>query len=342
MINVTVVGATGYAGAELMRILSGHSKVSIKHAVSKSYSGQRMSDIYPSISGTDYALEELNINMICRDSDIVFTSLPHGASGEVVPQLLKEGARVIDLSGDFRYKDASIYEKWYGIPHTAKELLEKSVYGLSEIYREDIKNASLVGNPGCYTTCSILPLYPLLKQGLIETPGIIIDAKSGVSGAGRSEKLAYNFCEVDESVKAYSIGTHRHTSEIEQELSAAAGEEVIITFAPHLLPIKRGIISTIYASPKKGTDGASIKAAFEMYKYEPFIKITDTLPEIKHVTGSNNCAIGFVMDKRANRLALVSCLDNLIKGAAGQAVQNMNIMCGFEEREGLSDIGWYL
>lgn len=342
MINVTVVGATGYAGAELMRILSGHSKVDIKHAVSKSYCGQYMSDIYPSFSAGDYMLEEMNIHEICRDSDIVFTSLPHGTSGEVVPKLLEGGARVIDLSGDFRYKDASVYEKWYGIPHTAEELLEKSVYGLSEVYKDHIKSASLVGNPGCYTTCSILPLYPLLKHGVIETGGIIIDAKSGVSGAGRSEKLSYGFCEVDESVKAYSIGTHRHTSEIEQELSFAAGEDVVLTFSPHLLPIKRGIISTIYTVPKNGIDEASIKAAYEMYKYEPFIKITDTLPEIKHVTGSNSCAIGFVIDERTNRLVVVSCLDNLIKGAAGQAVQNMNIMCGLDEREGLSNIGWYL
>jgi N-acetyl-gamma-glutamyl-phosphate reductase len=342
MINVTVVGATGYAGMELVRILSGHSKVNIKHAVSKSYAGRRMSDVYSSFIDRDYKLEEMNTDMICQGSDIIFTALPHGVSAETVQKLFRKGAKVIDLSGDFRYNDASVYEKWYGIPHCAEELLEKSVYGLSEIYKEDIKKASLVGNPGCYTTCSILSLYPLLKNGLIETGGIIIDAKTGVSGAGRSEKLAYNFCEVDESAKAYSVGTHRHTSEIEQELSAAAGEAVVITFAPHLLPIKRGIISTIYAAPRKGVDEASIKAAFEMYKNEPFVKITETLPEIKHVTGSNNCAIGFVLDKRANKLIVVSCIDNLIKGAAGQAVQNMNIMCGFNEREGLNEIGWYL
>lgn len=342
MINVTVVGATGYAGIELMRILSGHTKIVIKHAISKNFAGQCLNEVYPSFAGNYYVLEDMNIDLICGDSDIVFTSLPHGASGEIVPNLLGNGARVIDLSGDFRYNNASVYEKWYGISHTAKELLKRSVYGLPEIYRQDIKSTSLVGNPGCYTTCSILPLYPLLKQGLIETEGIIIDAKSGVSGAGRSEKLVYSFCEVNENVKAYSIGTHRHTSEIEQELSIAAGEDIRLSFTPHLLPIKRGIIATIYASPKKGVDEASIKAAYEMYNYEPFVKITDALPEIKFVTGSNNCAIGFVLDKRLNRLVIVSCIDNLIKGAAGQAVQNMNIMCGFNEREGLSDIGWYL
>lgn len=339
---MTVVGATGYAGAELMRILSGHGNVNIKHAVSRSYAGQLMSSIYPSFSGRDYELEGMNIDTICRDSDIVFTALPHGTSGEVVSALFEKGARVIDLSGEFRYKDASLYEKWYGIPHGAKELLKQSVYGLSEVYKEDIRNASIIGNPGCFTTCSILALYPLLKSGVIEAGGIIIDAKTGVSGAGRSEKVAYNFCEVDESAKAYSVCTHRHTSEIEQELSLAAGETVVLTFAPHLLPIKRGIISTIYAVPKKGTDEAAVKAAYEMYKYEPFIKMTDALPEIKHVTGSNICAIGHLMDERTNKLVVVACLDNLIKGAAGQAVQNMNIMCGLDEREGLSETGWYL
>jgi N-acetyl-gamma-glutamyl-phosphate reductase len=214
---------------------------------------------------------------------------------------------------------------------------------MPELYRERIAATKLVGNPGCYTTCSILALYPLLKSGMIEPKGIIIDAKSGVSGAGRSEKLANAFCEVDESVKAYGVGTHRHTSEIEQELSLAAGSPVVLSFTPHLLPIKRGIISTIYAAPKEGITEADIADAYAMYKDEPFVQIfKHTLPEIKHVTGSNNCAIGYVLDKRAGRLVIVSCLDNLIKGAAGQAVQNMNILCGFNEGEGLNNIGWYL
>ena len=286
-------------------------------------------------------LEQLDMQAVLSDSDVVFTCLPHGTSAQTVPQLLSGGARVIDLSGDFRYKDAAVYEAWYGQKHAAKQLLSKSVFGMPELYRDEIKKTRLVGNPGCYTTCAILALYPLLKAGVIDHTGIIIDAKSGASGAGRSDKTAFSFCEVDETVKAYGVATHRHTSEIEQELSSAAGEEVIVSFTPHLLPVKRGIISTIYATPK--AEETDIMDAYAMYKNEPFVHIfEDALPEIKHVTGTNNCAIGFVIDKRANRLVIVSCLDNLIKGAAGQAVQNLNLLCGFNEREGLSNTGWYL
>ncbi len=343
MVKVSVVGATGYAGAELMRLLLSHKGVAIVHAASKSYAGQKLSAVYPSFTGCDIILDDIDLEALSHDSDIVFTCLPHGTSAEAAAVLLKGGARVIDLSGDFRYNDVSVYEAWYKIPHGAKELLAQSVYGLSEIYRERIAKARLIGNPGCYTTCAILALYPLLKSGVIDPKGIIIDAKSGVSGAGRSEKLPNAFCEVDESVKAYGIATHRHTSEIEQELSLAAGETVVLSFTPHLVPIKRGIISTIYSTPKTGITEADITDAYMMYKDEPFVKIYEnSLPEIKHVNGSNNLGLGFVLDKRAGRLVVVSCLDNLIKGAAGQAVQNTNIMCGFNEREGLSEIGWYL
>jgi N-acetyl-gamma-glutamyl-phosphate reductase len=343
VVKVSVIGATGYAGAELMRLLVSHKEADLVHAVSKSFAVQQLSAVYPSFLSHDFLLEEMDLSKIAKDSDIVFTCLPHGASASVVPALLEGGARVIDLSGDFRYRDAGVYETWYKQTHTAKEWLNKSVYGMPEIYRDDIAATKLVGNPGCYTTCSILALYPLLKSGVIESKSIIIDAKSGVSGAGRSEKLANAFCEVDESVKAYGVGTHRHTSEIEQELSLAANDAVVVSFTPHLLPIKRGIISTIYATPKDGIEEADIKEAFAMYKDEPFVQIFNgTLPEIKHVTGTNNCAIGYVFDKRAGRLVIVSCLDNLIKGAAGQAVQNMNILCGFDESEGLNGTGWYL
>jgi len=343
VVKVSVIGATGYAGAELMRLLVSHKEVNIVHAVSKSFAGKQLSAVYPSFLSSDYLLEEMDIGIIAKDSDIVFTCLPHGASASVVPALLEGGARVIDLSGDFRYRDAKVYETWYKQTHTAQEWLGKSVYGMPEIYREHIAATALVGNPGCYTTCGILALYPLLKNGVIEPKGIIIDAKSGASGAGRSEKLANAFCEVNESVKAYGVGTHRHTSEIEQELTFAANDTVVVSFTPHLLPIKRGIISTIYATPKDGIVETDIKEAYTMYKDEPFVQVFDgALPEIKHVTGSNNCAIGYVLDKRAGCLVIVSCLDNLIKGAAGQAVQNMNILCGFDETEGLNLTGWYL
>lgn len=343
MVKVSVVGATGYAGAELMRLLAAHKEVNIVHAASKSYAGQPLSAVYPSFAGSNIVLDDLELEQFSQDSDIVFTCLPHGTSAEAAPVLLAGGARVIDLSGDFRYTDVSVYEAWYKMTHGAKALLSQSVYGMPEIYRDKIAGAKLVGNPGCYTTCAILALYPLLKAGVIDSQGLIIDAKSGVSGAGRSEKLANAFCEVDESVKAYGVGTHRHTSEIEQELSLAAGAPVVLSFTPHLVPIKRGIISTMYASPKAGITEAAIKDAYAMYKDEPFVTVLDdALPEIKHVNGSNNVSIGFVLDKRAGRLVIVSCLDNLIKGAAGQAVQNMNIMCGFDEAEGLSKTGWYL
>ncbi len=338
--KVSVIGATGYSGAELMRILSGHKEVSITHAISKSFAGQNMSEVYPSFSSCDYTLEELDIKALCADSDIVFTCLPHGTSSQVVPELLAQGVKVIDLSGDFRYNDASVYEKWYNTTHEAKHLLAQSVYGLPEVYREEIEKAELIGNPGCYTTSAILALAPLLSSGLIDPASIIVDAKSGVTGAGRSAKLANAFTEVDESFKAYGVANHRHTSEIEQELSIAAGKDVQISFTPHLLPIKRGILSTIYANTK--ADKEQVDGAYGVYKSEPFVQMTSGLPEIKHVVGSNSCAIGYKLDERLGRIVIVSCIDNLIKGAAGQAVQNMNIMCGFDECEGLNKIGWYL
>lgn len=339
--DISVIGATGYSGTELMRILSAHKEVDIMHAVSKSFAGKKMSDVYPSFLGCDYTLEELDIKAICKDSDIVFTCLPHGTSADVVPQLLQGKVKVIDLSADFRYYDAALYEKWYNTTHSAKQLLGQSVYGMPELYREQIKQAKLIGNPGCYTTSAILALTPLLRAGLIDSSSVIVDSKSGTTGAGRSTKLPLLFCEVDENFKAYGLATHRHTSEIEQELSLAADEEVTISFTPHLLPIKRGILSTIYASTTASKE--QIKQAYAIYDDEPFVQILDdSLPEIKHVVGSNNCAIGFALDKRLDRIIIVSCIDNLIKGAAGQAVQNMNLMCDFDECEGLNKIGWYL
>lgn len=332
--NVSIIGATGYAGEELFRLLLSHPKVNIKSAVSKSFAGQRIKEIYPSLD-TDLTLDGDNEKAYA--CDIVFTALPHGSAQTAVAEAHAAGAKVIDLSADFRYEDISIYEQWYGA-HTQKHL--KSAYGLCELYRDDIAKANIVGNPGCYTTCSILALYPLLSAGVIDTENIIIDAASGVSGAGRKESLSYAYCETADNFKAYSVTTHRHTSEIEEQLSMAAGKTILLSFTPHLLPVKRGILSTIYANTL--ADDKAIAKAYERYADEKFVKVVNRLPELKDVVGSNCVKIGYVLDKRLKRLVIVSCIDNLMKGAAGQAVQNMNIMCGFSESEGLSSTAWYL
>ncbi len=346
MIKVSVLGATGYAGIELVRLLCSHKEVEITNLVSKSFAGKKVSEIYPNFSGVlDMELTDLDIEKIVKESDVVFTALPHGASKEVIPALFKSGVKVIDLSGDFRYDDIKVYEKWYGEPHSSPEVLEKSVYGLCELHREKIKNASLIGNPGCYTTCSILGAAPLLKNNIIDEDSIIIDAKSGVTGAGRSTNLDISFCECTENMKAYKIATHRHTSEIEQELSKFASKDIMVSFTPHLVPLKRGILATIYANLTKDVTDEEIYEMYkEFYKGEQFVRVYEPgkLPETNHVAGSNFIDIGFKVDKRLKRVIVTSAIDNVVKGAAGQAVQNMNIMFGFNENEGLSNPGFYL
>lgn len=345
MIKASILGATGYAGAELVRLLFMHNSVDIVHITSHSVAGSALNALYPSLRMLSLpVLEEYDRATIVRDSDVVFTSLPHGASKEVIPELYGAGMTVIDLSGDYRYNDASVYEAWYGQPHSSPQLLQRSVYGMPELHRESIRAARLIGNPGCYTTCGILPLAPLLANRLIEPDGIIIDAKSGATGAGRSISPALHFCEVDENVKAYNVAKHRHTSEIEQELSLVAGKTVALSFTPHLLPSKRGILSTIYCTPAKPVTRTGVYGCLKsFFEGEPFVEIYEEgLPEVKYVNGSNYCHIGFVLDERVNRLILVSALDNLIKGAAGQAVQNMNIIFGFEETAGLEALPLYL
>ncbi len=345
MIKAGVLGATGYAGIELVRLLCSHPEVSLELLGSKSFAGQKISDVYQSFRHVlDKECEEVSVER-AAGCDIVFTALPHGASKTVIPALIESGLRVIDLSGDFRYDDAAVYEKWYGEKHSSPELLAESVYGLCELYRDKIKGARLIGNPGCYTTCSILGAYPLLKSGAGDSRNIIVDAKSGVTGAGRTEKLAYSFCECTENTKAYKVATHRHTSEIEQELSKAAGTEVMISFTPHLIPQKRGILSTIYINLKKPmTTAEAVKLYKDFYKDEKFVRVMDEgiLPETKHVAGSNFVDIGVVVDERLQRAVVVSSLDNIVKGAAGQAVQNMNIMFGLREDTGLENPGFYL
>lgn len=346
MIKVSVLGATGYAGVELVRLLCSHKEVEITNLVSKSFAGKKLSEIYPNFSGVlDIELADLDIKKVVKESDVVFTALPHGASKEVIPELFKSQVKVIDLSGDFRYDDIKVYEKWYGEPHSSPEVLEESVYGLCELHREKIKNASLIGNPGCYTTCSILGAAPLLKNNIIDEDSIIIDAKSGVTGAGRSTNLDYSFCECTENMKAYKIATHRHTSEIEQELSKFASKDIMVSFTPHLVPLKRGILATIYANLTKDVGDEEIYEFYkEFYKGEQFVRIYEPgkLPETNHVAGSNFVDIGFKVDKRLKRVIVTSAIDNIVKGAAGQAVQNMNIMFGFNENEGLANPGFYL
>lgn len=346
MIKAGVLGATGYAGAELVRLLSAHKNVEITLLGSQSFEGKKFSDIYTNLRGiVDNVCECGDVDTVCERSDVVFTALPHGASKEVIPMLCEKGVVVIDLSGDFRYNDVKVYEKWYGEPHCAPELLKKAVYGLPELHRDEIKKTKLVGNPGCYTTCSILGLAPLLANKVIDSKNIIIDAKSGVTGAGRSLKLPSLFCECDESMKAYGVATHRHTSEIEQELSLVAGEEIALSFTPHLIPVKRGILATSYANLSSDISTEEAVEMFkEYYKGEKFVRICEagSLPEIKNVAFSNYVDIGLVVDKRLNRVIVVSCIDNLIKGAAGQAIQNMNIIFGEEEACGLQAPPMYL
>lgn len=345
MIKTAVLGATGYAGIELVRILSGHPEADIRILGSQSFDGQPISEVYKNFAHVlEKNCEKLDPDRVA-ECDVAFTALPHGASKEVIPSLIDKGVKVIDLSGDFRYDDVKVYEKWYNQKHSSPELLAESVYGLPELYRDKIKGARLIGNPGCYTTCSILGAYPVLKSGLGSSENIIVDAKSGVTGAGRGLALAYQFCECTENTKAYKVATHRHTSEIEQELSKAAGKEVMISFTPHLIPQKRGILSTIYVNlNKKCTTEELTEIYKDFYKDEYFVRVKEAgdLPETKHVAGSNFVDIGVVVDERLNRAVIISALDNIFKGAAGQAVQNMNIMFGLDEKTGIANAGFYL
>lgn len=346
MINVGIIGATGYVGIEILRLLSRHPGVKITTIVSQNFVGQKVSDIYPTLRNVfDMECDELDIESISKKADLFITALPHGVSKEVIPKLIALDKRVIDHSGDFRYKNVEVYEKWYGIKHQMPELLEKSVYGLPELYCDKIKDAQIVANPGCYPTCSILGIAPLLKNNIIETKNIIIDAASGVTGAGRSTDLPYQFCECTENYKAYKVSNHRHTSEIEQELSFLANENILVSFTPHLTPMKRGMLATIYGNLKKETSTSELINLYrEFYKNEFFVRVLDEgkLPETKFVAGSNFIDISIVVDKRLNRVVVLSCLDNLGKGASAQAVQDLNIMCGYDEKTGLEAPGLYL
>ena len=345
MIKAAVLGATGYAGIELVRLLTNHPEVSVELLGSQSFAGQKISDVYQNLRHIlEKECEEADIEKAAK-CDVAFTALPHGASKAVIPALLDAGLKVIDLSGDYRYDDVKVYEKWYGQEHTSPELLKESVYGLCELHRDQIKSARLIGNPGCYTTCSILGAAPLLAKGVASDKNIIIDALSGVSGAGRSLSLQTHFCECTENTKAYKVATHRHTSEIEQELSNVSGKEIVLSFTPHLVPQKRGILATIYMNlTEKLTQEELVKIYEDYYKDEFFVRVMPNgkLPETKHVVGSNFVDIGVVLDERLGRAVVVSAIDNVVKGAAGQAVQNMNIMFNLDEKVGLDVAGYYL
>ncbi len=338
MLKVGVVGATGYTGLELVRLLIGHPQVKLSHLTSEGYSGKAISQVFPFLRGiVDLQLSQLRPEEVAEVTDFIFTALPHGISQRVVPSLVALGKRVVDLSADFRLRDGAIYERHYG-PHGAKELLKEAVYGLPELNREAIEGARLVANPGCYPTAAILSLAPLLREGWVEPEGIIIDAKSGVSGAGRGLSMTTHYCEANESCQAYQVGIHRHTPEMEQELSLLAGQPVTITFTPHLIPMNRGILTTVYATLKTFRSSSQLNGLFlEFYKDSPFVRIIPPgeQPNTAHVKGSNFLDLGLFLDERTGRVIVVSALDNLVKGGAGQAIQNMNIMCGFDQATGL-------
>ncbi len=338
MIKTGIIGATGYAGSELVRILTNHPNAEITTITSQSYKGQNYNDIYENFRHIEKICEEENIEKMAEECDVIFLALPHGVASKKVNEKILQNTKIIDLGADFRLQDINVYEKWYKTPHKAKNILPEAVYGLCEINRDKIKGKRIIANPGCYTTCSILSLYPLVKEKMIDLKSIIIDAKSGVTGAGRGVFLSTHYDEVNESIKAYKIASHRHTPEIEEQLSYAAGENIILSFTPHLTPMNRGILATIYAGLKENYSYGDIKTVYEKYyKNEYFIRLTKegVFPETKWVKGSNFCDIGFAVDKRTNRIIINGAIDNLNKGAAGQAVQNMNILFNLDEKTGL-------
>jgi len=345
MIKVGIIGATGYAGNELVRLLMGHKEVEIKWFGSRSYIDQKYASVYQNMFEiVEATCLDDNIESLAEQVDVIFTATPQGYLAGVLTEEILNKTKVIDLSADFRIKDVSVYEEWYKIEHKSPQFIEEAVYGLCEINREKVKGARLVANPGCYTTCSILTAYPLVKEGMIDPNSLIIDAKSGTSGAGRGAKLPNLFCEVNENMKAYGVSNHRHTPEIEEQLGYAAGQEILVNFTPHLVPMNRGILATEYATLNKKADGTyptyeEVKAVYDKYyKNEKFVRVLekDLCPETKWVEGSNYVDVNFKIDARTGRIIMMGAIDNLVKGAAGQAVQNLNLMFGFDEGEGLN------
>jgi N-acetyl-gamma-glutamyl-phosphate reductase len=336
--RVGIIGATGYTGMELLRVLLNHPEVEVTALTSQKYAGISIDQVFPSLKKhLQLKCEELKVEEISKKTDFIFTAVPHKTAMETVPLFYRQGKRVVDLSADFRFKDAGVYERWYQ-KHTAAGLLSESIYGLPELHREKIRKAKIVGNPGCYPTGALIGLIPLAKKGMISLEGIVIDSKSGVSGAGRDVVLESLFCEVNEGARAYKIFEHRHLPEIEQELSGMVRKNVAVTFVPHLIPMDRGILTTLYFVLTKKSKTEEVLETFqEHYQKEPFIRICPQgkLPNTKDVRGSNYCDIGVKVNESDNRAVIVTASDNLVKGASGQAVQNMNIMLGFSETMGL-------
>ena len=339
MIKAGIIGATGYAGAELVRLLLGHKEVEIKWYGSRSYVDQAYASVYQNMFQlVDAKCLDDNMEAMADQVDVIFTATPQGLCASLVNENILNKVKIIDLSADFRIKDVNVYEKWYGIEHKAPQYIEEAVYGLCEVNREKIKQARIIANPGCYPTCSFLSIYPCVKEGLIDPNTIIIDAKSGTSGAGRGAKVDNLFCEVNENIKAYGVAGHRHTPEIEEQLSYAAGEPVLINFTPHLVPMQRGILVTAYASLKKDVTYEEVKAVYDKYyDKEYFVRVLnkDVCPQTRWVEGSNFVDVNFKIDPRTKRIIMMGAMDNLVKGAAGQAVQNMNLLFGLDEKTGL-------
>lgn len=339
MMKAGIMGATGYAGGELARLLLQRDDVEITWYGSKSYVGQKYASVFKNmVQFADDACMDDNMEALAEQVDVIFTATPQGFCASLMNEVVLSKAKVIDLSADYRIKDVAVYEKWYKIEHKTPEYIKEAVYGLPEINRDKIRDARLIANPGCYPTCSFLSVYPLVKEGLIDPNTVIIDAKSGTSGAGRGAKIDNLYCEVNESIKAYGVGVHRHTPEIEEQLSLAAGKPVTISFTPHLVPMNRGILVTAYGTLLKSVTYEDVKAIYDKYyENEYFVRVLDReeVPQTKWVEGSNFVDVNFKIDPRTNRIVMMGAMDNLVKGAAGQAIQNMNIMFGLPENQGL-------
>lgn len=342
MIKVGIIGSTGYAGGELARLLLQRDDIEIKWYGSRSYIGQKYACLYPNMYKiVDEECMDDNMKELAGQVDVVFTATPQGLCASLVDEEILSKVKIIDLSADFRIKDVSVYEEWYKLPHASPQFLEEAVYGLPEVNRERVKKARLIANPGCFPTCSFLSVYPLVKEGLVDPDTIIIDAKSGTSGAGRGAKMDSLYCEVNENIKAYGVGTHRHTPEIEEQLSYAAGRPVTISFTPHLVPMNRGILVTAYGSLTKEVTYEEVRAVYDKYyKDEFFVRVLekDVVPQTRWVEGSNFADVNFKIDPRTRRIVMMGAIDNMVKGAAGQAIQNMNLMFGLPENTGLKQI----